>query len=100
MADKPKAYRATEAVYVNGVLYKAGEVFVTADPKGSTWEPVDGVEKAAIEAGKEIKDDVDYSALSASELRATAAALGVNLGDAKSRDDILRVLAARDDPTR
>lgn len=98
MANQPKTYRATEAVYVDGVLYKPGETFVTASRKGETWEDISPVEKAAADAGKEIRDDVDYSKLSLSELKATAAALGVNLGEATSKTDILAVLAARDIP--
>lgn len=95
---QPKSYRATEAVYVDGVLYKAGETFVTAAPKGSTWEPVGAVEKAALDAGKEIKDDVDYSKLSTTELKATAAAMGLNVPAGASKQDILDIIAARDVP--
>lgn len=95
---QPKSYRATEAVYVDGVLYKAGETFVTAQPKGSTWEPIGAVEKAAADAGKEIKDDVDYSKLSTTELKATAAAMGLNVPAGASKQDILDIIAARDVP--
>ena len=101
MSDpKPKAYRATEAVYVDGVIYKAGETFVTDKPKGKAWEDLNPVEKAAAEAGKDIKDDVDYSKLSASELKAVAAAKGINLGAATSKEDIIAVIKAENDPTR
>lgn len=95
---QPKSYRATETVYVDGVLYKAGETFVTAQPKGETWEPIGAVEKAAADAGKEIKDDVDYSKLSTTELKATAAALGLNVPAGASKQDVLDIIAARDIP--
>lgn len=96
--SKVKAYQATEAVYVDGVLYKAGEVFATDKPKGETWEPVNAVEKAAVEAGKQIKDDVDYSKLKGPALRASAAALGLNVPDGSSDDDVRTIIAARDVP--
>ena len=95
---QPKSYRATETVYVDGVVYKAGETFVTAAPKGSTWEDISPVQKAAADASKEIKDDVDYSKLSTTELRATSAALGLNVPEGASKKDILDIIAARDIP--
>lgn len=95
---QPKSYRATEAVYVDGVLYKAGETFVTAQPKGETWETVSPVEKAAADAGKEIKDDVDYSKLKGPALQAAAAALGLNVPGGSSDADIRTIIAARGVP--
>lgn len=95
---QPKSYRATETVYVDGVIYKAGETFVTAAPKGETWESVSQVEKAAADAGKEIKDDVDYSKLKGSALQAAAVALGLNVPAGSSDADIRTIIAARDIP--
>ncbi len=100
MADKPVAYRATEPVYVDGTLFKAGETFVTASPKGETWETVTPMEKAAAEAAKPIKDDVNLEALDVAALKGHAASLGINLGEAKSKADIITVIKAYDDPTR
>lgn len=95
---QPKSYRATETVYVDGVVYKAGETFVTAAPKGSTWEALSPVEKAAADAGKEIKDDVDYSKLKGAALQAAAAALGLNVPAGSSDAEIRTIIAARDVP--
>lgn len=100
MADKPIAYRATEPVYVDGTRYVAGETFVTAATPGNTWERITPVEKAAAEAGKPIKDDVNLDAMDVVALKAHAATLGVSLGEAKSKADIITVIKAWDDPTR
>lgn len=95
------AYRALAAVYVDGVLHKEGETFVTDEPKGEQWEPVNPVQKAAAEASSEGEHgDVNLEALSVSELKAYAASLGVNLGEAKTAKDIITVIKAADDPTR
>lgn len=99
-AKQPVAYTASVAVYVDGVVYKAGETFVTDKPKGETWDEVNPVEKAAADAGKPVKDDIDLNAMSASELKAYAASLGVNVGEASSKADLMAVIAAHDDPTK
>jgi hypothetical protein len=70
MSDpKPVRYVATETVYVDGVIYKPNEPFVTAAPKGSTWRAIDADEKAQLEAAAPIKDDIDYTKLNPTELR-------------------------------
>lgn len=98
-ANQPVAYTASTTVYIGGALKQPGETFVTADPKGSTWTEVNPVEKAAADSQKPIKDDVNLTDMSVAELRAHAASLGINLGDVKSKDDIISVIAARDEPT-
>jgi hypothetical protein len=97
----PKAYKAPHEVYTGGVLYKPGQVFVTAEPKGAEWEAVGDTEKAATDAADPQKhDDVNLEALDVSALKGHAASLGVDLGEAKSKADIITVIKARNDPTR
>lgn len=96
----PLKYRATEKVYVDGTIYDAGETFVTDALPGKTWERITTAQKAAIDAGNEIKGDVDYAALSLSELKATAAALGLTVPNkvGLSKDDVIAIIKARDIP--
>jgi hypothetical protein len=96
----PVAYRATEAVYVDGVLYNEGDTVVTGQVPSRTLVPIDPVEKATVEAGKDIPDDVNLSDMSAAELKAFAAAKGINIGQAKSRADLITVIGGWSDPTR
>jgi hypothetical protein len=96
---KPIAYTATEGVYVDGTLYRPGEVFVTDKPKGSTWEAVDPAERAAADAGKEIPDDVNLDALDPTALKAHAASKGINVGLAKSKAELITVIKAANEPT-
>jgi hypothetical protein len=101
MAKQPKAYTAPHEVYTGGKLYKTGEVFVTDEPKGNEWEPVDGVEKAANIAADPLRhDDVNLDTMDASGLKAYAASLGVDVGDAKSAKDLKEIIRAANDPTR
>lgn len=95
---RPIAYTATEGVYVDGTLFKAGETFVTDKPKGSTWTAVNPADRLAADAGKEIKDDVDYTAMSATELRAYLISRNVNVGDVKAKDKLLDLVRAMDVP--
>ena len=98
---KVTAYRALAAVYVDGVLYKEGETFATAQEKGDFWEPIDPVQKAAAEAANPQRhDDVNLDNLDVSGLKAYAASLGVDVGQAKTKADIITVIRAVDDPTR
>lgn len=96
---KPIAYTASEGVYVDGTLFKAGEVFVTGKPKGETWSEVDPKDRAAAEAGEARPADIDYDALGLPELKALAATKSINLGEAKSKADVIAVLKAAYEPT-
>jgi hypothetical protein len=96
---KPVAYTASEGVYVDGTLFKPGEPFVTDKPKGSTWEYLDAKEKAAADAGKDIPGDVNFDAMELPALKAYAAAERINLGEAKSKADIITVIKAANEPT-
>lgn len=96
---KPIAYTASEPVYVEGTLFKAGELFVTGMPKGSTWDEADPKDKAAADAGKQVKGDLDLDAMELPALKALAASKGINLGDVKSKADIITVIKAADEPT-
>jgi hypothetical protein len=96
---KPVAYTSSEPVYIEGTFFKAGETFVTGMPKGDTWDELDPVEKAAADAGKQIKDDLNLDSMTVPALQALAASKGINLGDVKSKDDIITVIKAADEPT-
>jgi hypothetical protein len=101
MTKNPKAYTAPHEVYTGGVLYPPGNPFVTAEPKGKEWEPVSGAEKAAdIAADPQRHDDVNLEALDVSALKGHAASLGIDLGEARSKADIITVIKAANDPTR
>lgn len=95
---KPVAYTATEGVYVDGAIFKPGEVFVTDKPKGLTWDEVDPKERAAADAGKPIPDDVNLDALNVPALKAHAAAKQINIGEAKSKADLIAVIKAAREP--
>lgn len=96
---KPTSYTSTSGVYVDGTLFKAGEVFVTDKPKGSTWDYVDPKEKAAAEASSDQTGDINFDALDVASLKAHASAEGINLGDAKTKADIITVIKAANEPT-
>lgn len=63
---KQLRYRATEKVYVDGVLYAAGDEFVSDKPPGDAWEPLD-------EAGTKAKSV--YQAQRSAAVRARESAL-------------------------
>ena len=99
MANQPKTYISTAPAYVGGVYYKASEPFTTDQPKNDDWELADPVERAAeIAANKLIHEDVNLDALDVSALKALAATKGVNLGEARSKADIITVIKAADEP--
>lgn len=96
---KPIAYTSTEGVYVDGTLFKAGEVFVTDKPKGSTWDEVDAKDRAAANAANPIKGDINLDTMDATALKAYAASKGIDVGTAKSEKDLKTVIRAADEPT-
>lgn len=101
MAKQPTTYTAPHEVYTGGKLYKPGEPFTTSEPKGNEWEPTDPVEAAAAIAADPLRhDDVNLDAMDISALKGYAASLNVNLGEAKSKADIIAVIKAANDPAR
>lgn len=120
-----RQYRALKRGYVDGVLVEAGEVFtheflgverdddgkikrdkdgkaIRTKIKAPEWaEPVSAGEAAAIEAATDpFPDDPVFEEMTASELKAFAAAKGIDLGQAKKKDDIIAAIKAWDDPRR
>lgn len=91
---KPIAYTASEAVYVDGTLFKTGEVFVTDKPKGSSWEAVNPLDRLTHDAGEPSRGDVDLDAMDVPALKAFAATNSINLGDASRKSDIITVIKA------
>lgn len=99
MANQPKTYISTAPAYVGGVYYKAGESFTTDQSRNDDWELADPVERAAeIAADKLKQEDVNLDALDLPALKALAATKGINLGEAKSKADIITVIKAADEP--
>lgn len=99
-SKSPKIYQATEKVYVDGVLYDAGDTVVTASPPSHTLREIDVAEKVAIEAAAPLHGDVNIADMSATELRSFLASKGVDHGGLKDRDALLQAAEAYDDPTR
>lgn len=70
---EPKAYVSDTDVYVDGRYYKLGEVFVTGQPKGETWEEVSPKAAAAIQASTDrVPDDANLEGADKSALQAVA----------------------------
>lgn len=97
---QPKAYQATEKVYVDGVLYDTGDTVVTATRPSHTLVEISPAEKVAIEASAELHGDVNISDMSATELRSFLASKGIDSGGLKDRASLLQAAQAYDDPTR
>lgn len=92
---QPKSYTSDVKVYVDGRLYEAGEVFVTDQPKGKTWEPVSKAEKAAIEAADLTHEDPSLEGLGIEALRAVAVTKDVNPEGLSKKDLITAIKAKR-----
>lgn len=99
---QPRAYRATEKVYVDGVLYDAGDTVVTNQRPSRTLVPISEAEAVAMNAGNEdtTPRDVNLADMSATELRAFLASKGIDHGGLKARDELLTAALAWRDPTR
>ena len=77
---EPKAYVSDADVYVDGRYYKLGEVFVTGQPKGDTWEEVSPKVAAAIQASTDrVPDDANLEGADKSALQAVAIIKHVNI---------------------
>lgn len=97
MASNPKAYKAPQPVYVDGVYYKPGEIFVTDKPKGEGWDAVDKAEKAATEAAQEIPGDPPLESLPLESLKAVAVTKRVN-PEGLSKKDLIAAIKAANEP--
>ena len=99
---EPRAYRATEKVYVDGILYDAGDTVVTNQRPSRTLVKITQAEAVAMNAADEdtTPRDVNLADMSSTELRAWLAAKGIDHGGLKSRDDLLTAALAWRDPTR
>lgn len=97
---KPKAYTSTSPTYVGGELVRAGEVFVTDDPKGGDWHEVAAKEAAAIEAATNlVPDDAQFDEASVEALQAYALFKHVPIvGIAKDRKALITAIKAANEP--
>lgn len=96
---QPRTYVAPHQVYTGGALVDPGVPFTTMEPRGAQWEYADPKERAADEAARKgPHGDVDLDKLDISALKAVAASKGVDLGEAKSKADIITVIKAADEP--
>lgn len=99
---EPRAYRATEKVYVDGILYDAGDTVVTNKRPSRTLVAISVAEAVANTAGSEdtTPRDVNLADMSATELRAFLASKSIDHGGLKARDELLAAALAWRDPTR
>jgi hypothetical protein len=99
-ATQPKSYTAPHDVYVDNRYYKAGEVFVTAAPKGEEWEEVTPKEAAAIEAATDlIPDDAQFEAAGLEALQAYALIKRVPIAEiSKDRKALMAAIKAANEP--
>lgn len=98
---KPKAYVNNEGpVYVDDKYYKAGEVFVTAQPKGEGWDEVAPKEAAAITASTDrVPDGANLEEADTAALQAVAILKHVNIsGIAKDRKALIGAIQAAYEP--
>lgn len=80
MTKSSKSYVSKGPVYVGNRYYKAGEPFVTDQPKGDDWEEVTAKEVAAIEASTDrVPDDANLEAANKDALQAVAIMKHVNI---------------------
>lgn len=93
----PKAFKAPHPVYVGGVYYKPGEIFVTDDTKGEGWVAVGQAEKAATEASQDIPGDPPLDSLGVDALRAVAVTKHVN-PEGLSKKDLISAIKAANEP--
>lgn len=98
-AKNPKAYTAPHDVYVEKQYFKAGEPFVTDEPKGKDWEAKTPGEVHAIEASTEkVPNDPPLEDLDISALKAVAVTKNVNTTDLKTKADLITAIKAANEP--
>ncbi|MCW2405039.1 hypothetical protein M2336_001668 [Sphingobium sp. B1D7B] len=95
--EQPKSYKAPHDVYVGGKYYKAGEIFVTTEPKGDKWEDVGKAEKAATDAEQPIPGDAPIESLDLAALKALAATKHVN-PEGMNKKDLIAAIKAANEP--
>lgn len=97
---QPKAYTADRDVYVDNLYTKAGEVFVTSQPKGEGWTERKPAEVAAIEASTNlIPDQASLEAASVDALQALCLFKGVNIaGIANKKAALIDAYKAANEP--
>lgn len=92
-----KSYKAPFPVTtVEGEYVKAGDVIVTAGPKGEGWETISQAEKAGIEAAQNIPGDPPLESLSLEALRAVAVTENVNPTGLSKKELIAAIKAANE----
>lgn len=95
---EPKLYRATARGYIDGMIREAGEVFATADTKGSWMEPIKGkqsrLEEAVDDTLASKKDDPDLTTFSKQALEAEALRLGLTDASGLDKDDLIAAIRA------
>ncbi len=101
MAKQPKTYTSPIPVYVDNVLYPAGDPFTTNAPKGSTWKEVkSAAERRALESSGDFGGgDVPLESMTPDALKALAATKNVNTADLKSKKDLITAIKAANEPS-
>lgn len=97
-AKEPKMYRALQRGYMDGMIREPGEVFATADTKGSWMEEFKDkstpVERAVDDTMASKKDDPDLTTFSQEALEAEALRLGLTSAKGLSKDDLIVAIRA------
>lgn len=96
-AKNPKSYTADRDVYIEQQYKKAGEVFVTDDPKEDFWTEVSPAEAHIIEASTvKTGTDVPIEGLGTEALKAVAVTKGVNPEDMSKKELQTGIKAAKE----
>jgi len=96
---EPKMYRANQRGYVDGMIREPGEVFATADPKGSWMDEIKGKggdrrAEAVDDTMATKKDDPDLNTFSLEALQAEALRLGLTDASGLDKEDLIAAIRA------
>lgn len=95
----PQAYTAPHDVYTEKQYFKAGEVFVTDEPKGEGWEAKTPGEAHIIDAAtSDVPKDAPLESLDVSALKAVAVTKNVNVTGLDSKDKLITAIKAANGP--
>lgn len=96
--SNPKAFTAPHDVFTAGVYTKAGDVFVTDEPKGEHWDEKTPAEAHIIQAStEEIPGDAPLEGLGIEALKAVAVTKHINVTD-MSKKQLIDAIKAADEP--
>jgi len=97
MAKQPKTYTSTQTTQADGQIYRPGEPFTTAAPKGEHWEEVKTSDLAALRAPEPIPADVPIEKLETGALQAIAVEKNIN-PEGLDKKKLIAAIKAADEP--